>query len=240
MKFSIKLRKWHKWLALIIGVQVLLWTASGLFMSFVPIESVRSEDLIREPIEGNLDRLDNYISLKKVAKRLGSKFKEIQEIRMRTLLGDPVFEVKNGHGDVVLVHAINGIILSPLSEELVRDVALSRYAGKNKINNIQLIRDPVIEYRSNYPVWRIDFNDSNKTSFYISPDNGDLKAVRSNIWRIYDFLWMLHIMDYSGRENFNHWWLILAAFLAVSVSVTGVGLFFFSFRKRDFKFLKLK
>lgn len=240
MKLSIKLRKWHKWLTLIVGVQVLLWTISGLFMSFVPIETIRSEQFVKALTIENLDNIRAYVPLTKVIEDLKPEFKDLKEIKIRTLLGEPVFEVKNEHGDVKLVHALNGNSLSPLSEELARKIALSRYAGSNGINKIQLISKPVIEFRSKYPVWRVDFDDENKTSFYISPDSGELKAVRGKLWRIYDFLWMLHIMDYSERENFNHWWLILAAFLAVSVSVTGVGLFFFSFKKRDFKFLGLK
>ena len=36
----------HKWLALFAGVQIILWFASGAYMSFMPIEQVRGEHLI--------------------------------------------------------------------------------------------------------------------------------------------------------------------------------------------------
>lgn len=36
----------HKWLALIVGVQVLFWVGSGLFFAIFPIEQVRSEHRI--------------------------------------------------------------------------------------------------------------------------------------------------------------------------------------------------
>ena len=35
--------KVHKWLSLIIGIQLLLWFASGALMSFLPIDKVRGE-----------------------------------------------------------------------------------------------------------------------------------------------------------------------------------------------------
>jgi hypothetical protein len=38
----------HKWLALIIGVQILFWFASGLFFALYPIERVRSEHRIAD------------------------------------------------------------------------------------------------------------------------------------------------------------------------------------------------
>lgn len=45
--------KVHKWLSLIIGVQLLLWFASGALMSFLPIEKVRGEQIIaRDRVEG--------------------------------------------------------------------------------------------------------------------------------------------------------------------------------------------
>ena len=33
----------HKWIALVVGVQVLFWTAGGVVMTAIPIERVRSE-----------------------------------------------------------------------------------------------------------------------------------------------------------------------------------------------------
>lgn len=238
MKFSIQARKWHKWLALTVGVQVLLWTASGLFMSFVPIETVRSEDVIEKNVPMFLENLGHYISLEGAAKSLKSDFGKIEEAKLRHLLNLPVYEFKNNLGVIALVNAESGELISPVSEDIVRKIVLSRYSGSSAIQSINLIDKPVIEYRGKYPVWRVDFDNSDSTSFYVHPEDGSLKAVRGNIWRIYDFLWMLHIMDYSERKNFNHWWLIIAAFLGLSVSISGFALFFYSFRKKDFLFFK--
>ena len=49
-KTHIRASKIHKWLALFIGAQLVLWFASGVIMSVVPIDTVRSEHLVaREP-----------------------------------------------------------------------------------------------------------------------------------------------------------------------------------------------
>ena len=37
----------HKWLALLVGVQIVFWVVSGLFFTIIPIEQIRSEHLIR-------------------------------------------------------------------------------------------------------------------------------------------------------------------------------------------------
>ena len=50
---SLKLRlhvlgsKIHKWLAIFVGVQVLLWMGTGALMSFLDLEEVRSEHVAR-------------------------------------------------------------------------------------------------------------------------------------------------------------------------------------------------
>ena len=40
LKWSLQL---HKWLALVVGVQVLFWVAGGVVMTAIPIEKVRGE-----------------------------------------------------------------------------------------------------------------------------------------------------------------------------------------------------
>ena len=38
----------HRWMGLLVGVQVLLWIAGGVVMSVLPIEEVRSEHKLAE------------------------------------------------------------------------------------------------------------------------------------------------------------------------------------------------
>ncbi|MEL0657488.1 hypothetical protein V6257_21200, partial [Pseudoalteromonas issachenkonii] len=42
------------------------------------------------------------------------------------------------------------------------------------------------------------------TTLYLSENNGKVLTVRSTLWRIFEFFWMLHIMDYDQREDFNN------------------------------------
>ena len=56
-----------------------------------------------------------------------------------------------------------------------------------------------------------------------------LVARRSATWRIYDFLWSLHIMDYSERDNFNNPLVITAAVIAFALAVSGFVLLYLRF-----------
>ena len=39
-------RNWHRWLGLIVGLQVLLWVSGGVVMSLIPIDLVRGQHLV--------------------------------------------------------------------------------------------------------------------------------------------------------------------------------------------------
>jgi len=81
------------------------------------------------------------------------------------------------------------------------------------------------EYRGALPAWRVDFEGSNAVSLYVASDTGAVSARRSTLWRTYDFLWSLHIMDFKNHEDFNTPLLMIATALALVMIVTGIILF---------------
>ena len=67
----------------------------------------------------------------------------------------------------------------------------------------------------------------------IFPIDRELVSRRHELWRVFDFVWMLHIMDYGERENVNNWLLRGATWLMVVTVLSGAWLLFFAFpRKR--------
>ena len=239
MKPAVLFRKWHKWLALLVGVQFLFWTLSGLFMSAVPIENIRSEHLAKKTALQVLSLGAPYVPIDDIIKLFDENY-SVLSIKLGSLQTDPVYYVETSDGKQHLVDALRGEIISPLSKERAISIATANYNKPTDKVTASLIADSVTEFRGKYPVWRVNFNNSENTSFYISPETGKLKARRGTLWRIYDFLWMLHIMDYQSRSDFNNWFLVVAAFLALLATISGLGLIKFSFRKRDFKFFKTK
>jgi hypothetical protein len=83
------------------------------------------------------------------------------------------------------------------------------------------------EYRGPVPAWRIDFTGPDTAALYIDAATGEIKAVRTPLWRLYDALWGLHIMDWRDRENFNSILLIFASSLASLLALVGLGLTFY-------------
>ena len=62
------------------------------------------------------------------------------------------------------------------------------------------------------PIWGIDFDDPERSSYFVSGSTGALLERRNVSWRIWDFLWMLHNMDYVDRTSFNHSLIIMVGF----------------------------
>jgi hypothetical protein len=107
----------------------------------------------------------------------------------------------------------------------IREIAQSYYLPENgEIARAALLTEAPIEYRKALPVWQVEFADKPKTRLYLHPQTGELLNVRTRLWRAFDFMWMLHIMDYKSRDNINHWWLWLVALMASLFALSGLAL----------------
>ena len=71
------------------------------------------------------------------------------------------------------------------------------------------------------PLWRVEFAHWNRPTFYLSPVTGELLSRRHELWRVFDFVWMLHIMDYDERENVNNPLLRAFTWGAVLMALSG-------------------
>ncbi|HEX8257936.1 MAG TPA: hypothetical protein VF589_09900, partial [Allosphingosinicella sp.] len=76
------------------------------------------------------------------------------------------------------------------------------------------------------PIWRVDFGDEGNSSFYVSGTTGKLLERRNDSWRLWDFFWMLHNMDYANRASFNHPLIVAVTFGILWLTITGVWLLF--------------
>ncbi len=207
----------HKWLALIIGVQVLLWVVSGSVMSILPINTVRGEHLAtREaPVLGDLSGL---VSPAVIASQVAEP---VASLRYRNILGQPVVEVEDTKDNVHLFVARTGAPRPAFSATEARRIAEAAWIeGKAQIKTVERIETESPEYRGRLPAWRVTMADD--VRIFVPLATGEVAAVRSSTWRFYDFFWSLHIMDWKNHENFNSWWLIAFALGGVAFACSGI------------------
>jgi uncharacterized iron-regulated membrane protein len=85
----------------------------------------------------------------------------------------------------------------------------------------------VVEFRGrDQAAWRAVFDRPESLRLYLDPWTGEILARRTSRWRLFDFLWMLHIMDYDTRDDFNHPLLQIAALAGLLVALSGLVYWF--------------
>ena len=225
LKWAVRI---HKWVALVVGLQIMLWIAGGIVMSVIPIEIVRGEHKIAAQDAASI-AVEGLLPLSSAASALGET--GVKSASLGHFAGRVVWRLETAGGTVRVVDARSGKIVGPITAAIVREIAIRDYSGSGEIVAIELLETPPSEYSRPGPVWRAQFDDPDKTTLYVDPARGEVAARRSQTWRLYDFFWKLHIMDYDDGADFNHPLLITAAGAAAFVALSGLVLLFVKTRR---------
>lgn len=214
----------HRWLGLALGAQLVIWTMSGVVMSLLPIKHVRGETMIAYDVQAEL-KVQNYFPPAGVLAEVDGA----REATLKSWLGREVYLVRGVSGDA-LFDADTGERISPVSEQDARRAAVLDFAGDDPIAGIALLNHAPREAGGKGPIWRVEFSDKDETRLYVSASTGEIVARRNRIWRFYDFFWMLHIMDYKERDNFNNPLVRTFAVTGLMFALSGLALVFFRIR----------
>jgi len=202
--------RWHIWLGWVVAIPLLMWVVTGLVMVARPIETVRGSDLVAKP--GPFDPA-------KLA------FPEIGEpVTSATLVNQvdgPVWIVTAANGRRARYSAGQSIALSPVDKTEAQRIARASYAGKGKLEGLAYFPADAapLDLRQENDSWQAHYSDD--TNLYIDATTGEILAVRTGWWRVYDFMWGLHIMDPATREKSHNPFVI--AFAAVSLAGVLLG-----------------
>ncbi|MFN4038782.1 MAG: hypothetical protein ACK4IB_05555 [Erythrobacter sp.] len=214
------LASWHIWLGWLVGLPIVLWLASGLFMTLRPIEEVRGNHLqVRaqaQPliIEGSA---------------LASTDAQLRDMRVVMQQGRAVAILTRLDGTIRRVDFASGAAIAPVDAAGARALVAQRITGGDKVERVVLFpadRTPY-DFRRELAVWQVALADG--TNVYVGRDTGEIEAVRTRWWRWFDLAWGLHIMDLSDREDTSH--PVLIGFAALSLGSALIG-FILMFRRR--------
>lgn len=223
----------HKLLAIIVGLQVLLWIAGGLYMSAVPLQWVHGKPLLHDEQVGGLPPPlilrepagNGNISL------VLSDYKSVSWIQSPGgwLLQTKGFDAETRFWQITPA----GLQLAlAANETLIRTYAAGRYAGNGEIARVQFLDVPPEEASGiDFSIVAVSFDDWLNTTFYMHPISAQVLTVRSDLWRLFDIFWMLHIMDYESRSDFNNPLLITSAVVALGFTITGMALVWYWLRR---------
>ena len=232
---SYYLRKTHRWLGVIIGIQFLVWTISGIYFSWNDIDEIHGDHL-REFPEPDIE-IGNVISPSKII-LLNDATVTIKKAELIEIFDKPYYRIRwqdQNSSQTGLFNARTGNLRKPLTIREAERLSNSQFrpdASIQETNFIEKVPEGH-EYRHQpLPAWQIIYNDKAQTRVYVSAGLGEVVRFRTERWRWFDWLWMWHIMDYDQRDNFNNVLLQSFSILGLVTILSGFILFGVTIRYR--------
>ncbi|NWO01396.1 MAG: hypothetical protein HLX52_00335 [Idiomarinaceae bacterium] len=227
-KRSSNWRVWHRWLSLVFGLQMVIWTISGAYMVFFDLDYIHGDHLVQN-ISKPLPEGTEVSDLDKLLTR----YPETKKASLEALSLDgtlqPVYKLQSEKA-VFLVDA-KSLERIEIKQHHIKELANRYYAQESAdIESVVYMTDnpPTEISETLLPLWQVNYDDFGNTSLYLSETTGDLLVKRHTFWRGFDIVWMLHIMDYDERVDIETWWLkafIIGTFILM---ITGVVLLFYT------------
>ena len=208
-------RNTHKYLSFFISLQLFLWTISGIYFAFNKIELVRGEQYrLTESFPVNFSEVKFSRS-------------DVQQVKAINRLGEIIFVVSGSKGTEYLDSF--GAPVNKLNRSEVFEIVSS--SSTLKPIDLEEITESSkgSEFRGrDLPLYKVtSLNDKDKKiNLYLNVFSGEITAVRSLQWRIWDLMWGFHIMDWQTRDKINNIFLQIFSILALVSSISGIMLFF--------------
>ena len=220
-------RKIHKWVGLILGLQFVIWTVSGATMALLDMEKVGGHSAAA-PVEVTSPWPQRLVA--------PSSLGPVEEFTLRRIIDRPVYELTIGGAQRLLDAETGEPVI--ITSGIAAGIATRAFHHDAQVRSVERLEKANLEAREHAgPMWRVNYADEENSSSYVSATTGRPLVNRGDTWRTWDFVWMLHNMDYVNRTSFNHPLIIFVAFGTLWLSLTGFYLLFKSFRRREFRWI---
>lgn len=234
-----RIRKTHRYLGLFIGIQFLLWTVGGLYFSWSNLDDIHGDSLKRPAgsMPLSLSLASPSVPMQTLSQKSG--IDSIIGVQLIEVMGQPVYQFSyrmvqgDGHAmlHTQLADARTGLLRNELTRAEATALAQQRFAGPTAIERVEYLTSTNghHEYREKpLPAYAITFQQPAHATVYVAAQLGTVQSVRTDPWRIFDVLWMLHTMDYEGRDNINNGILRAFSVLGLLTISSGFALYFIS------------
>ena len=236
--WNYRIRRTHRYLGVLLGIQFLFWTIGGLYFSWSNMDEIHGDFQKKAPPQYRADM--DFVSPSMALKNLKSKV-EVDSLLMVALidvLGKPTYRIEFLHGGhhkmYQLADAQTGDLRDPLSMDEATALAKQQFNGEPTVKSVKMLENVGghHEYRENpLPAVAVTFEHPTSTTVYVATEMGIVTKYRNTKWRIFDFLWMLHTMDYQSRDNLGNWLLRAFSIFGLVTIASGFTLYFVSSKR---------
>ena len=218
------LRSAHRFLGVLLGLQFIAWTVSGLYFSWSNLDHVHGDPWLKTPKPASWT-----VSSFELPTDSTYELTSGSSLEIRSLLGEPYWWI-NGER---LIHAQTGALRGNIVPDEARQIVEERLAKDVTVSAVHelVTTGPHHEYRERpLPAWQVTLSDG--THVYVDAKSGELTRVRNAAWRVFDALWMFHTMDYATRDNFNNLLLRVFSLAGLVTVLSGLSLYVATWRPR--------
>ena len=219
-RVKLTIRRAHRYLGIILGVQFLFWTISGIYFSWTDIDNIHGDHFKNQ--DNQPKAFDKLISPSQISIK-----EKVYSIELRDISNTPYYWINNTR----LYNAENGKPKDNITKEEALFIAKNYMKNNLQVESIEQINETGKhhEYRKKLlPAYVITYKTNEAIKAYVSIKDGKFQTVRHRSWRWFDFLWMTHTMDYESRDNFNTTVLRIFSFLGLITVLSGFLLWFAS------------
>ncbi len=221
---ALKIRKAHRYLGLFLGIQFIMWTVSGLYFSWTDIDEIHGDQFLNQTMTKT--SFSNLTSPTEIDSN-----KDITSLKLLNIADKPYYWVNENE----LFDARTGDSKNGITKEEALYIAKKNIRDDLKVASIDTLTETGghHEFRQRkdvgkLPAYVVSYSNDESLKAYISVNNGQFQTIRHRDWRIFDFLWMTHTMDYEGRDDFNNWILRIFSVLGLITVFSGFLLWYTS------------
>lgn len=214
------LRWCHRWLGLIILLQVFIWLVSGFYFSIVGNTAMAGNEQrqsVFSPVANDIHP-DIVAAIVNHPQIPGEK---INRLTWRNLGGFPQAIVELKSEQLIF----DGRTGEPwrTTPAMAKAIAKQSYTGDASISMVDETSQQ----------FRINFSDQDNTSVVIDKRSGSVVKHVTSTSAVADWMFKLHFMDYSGGKDFNNLLIRATALLALWFALAGVILLGRNFVRGD-------
>ena len=179
--------KWHHLLGLVFGIFIIAWGLSGMMaMQRIPkwLVPMEGDYFFRESKMWNNRNMLPLADYNLDYRKLKATYPDLKQVTWTRIGSIPVYRIVNGNEEICINAADTTIaeLNIPIAdvERAVRkmhgDSVLFTVTTMNSYDEYYLSRDHSLQL----PVYKVDIHNTDKTTYYINPKNGETKYFTSN------------------------------------------------------------
>lgn len=226
-------KKSHKWLALIVFIQLLLWVGSGFMLARIDHSLATGQvTKLSKPALSKIseNEVKQLISISEIFE----KKVHVESVHLELLMDKWVFRLQHKKGshnymesDFTMLDAKTGDQVL-ITKEIASQLALASYKKEGLAKPLKIISTS--QYHFDIPelpqeqnsVWQISVNDASNTKIILNAQTGGLIAHVNNETPLRNLLFKLHFMDYANEGSFNNLFIKLFALFTLVLAFTGM------------------